>query len=148
MQPGAALVELLSLCAREPSRLQSVGSFVRLSLRSREQWLRENVSGGLQPELSAQVGLAIAQVYSERLFTGRCYQYLALATRLHEFFDFSRGCVHVTLDGVRFRVRFILIFYFLCGYLALLPLMACCFLSQVFQDGQCLRSFCAPSVGM
>ena len=26
--------------------------------------------------------------------------------------------------------------------------MACCFLSQIFQDGQCLRSFCAPSLGM
>ena len=28
------------------------------------------------------------------------------------------------------------------------PLMACCFLSQIFQYGQCLRSFCAPSLGM
>ena len=121
MQPGAALVELLSLCAREPSRLQSVGSFVRLSLRSREQWLRENVSGGLQPELSAQVGLAIAQVYSERLFTGRCYQYLALATWLHDFFDFGWGCVNFTPDEVRFRVRSFFIFYFLSGFLAPLP---------------------------
>ena len=57
------------------------------------------------------VGLAIAQVYSNTeeygsLFTGRCYQYLALATWLHEMFDFSRGCVHVTPDEVRFRVRY------------------------------------------
>ena len=28
------------------------------------------------------------------------------------------------------------------------PLMACWFLSHIFQDGQCLRSFCAPSLGM
>ena len=26
--------------------------------------------------------------------------------------------------------------------------MACCFLSQIFQDGQCLRAFCAPSLGI
>ena len=42
---------------------------------------------------------------TESLLTGRCYQYLALATWLHEFFDFSRGCVQVTPDEVRFRVR-------------------------------------------
>ena len=42
---------------------------------------------------------------------------------------------------------FSIIFYLLRGYLAL-PLMACCFLSQIFQYGQCLRSFCAPSSGM
>ena len=63
-QPGAGLVKLLSLCAREPSRLQSSGSFVRLSLSLREQWLRENVSGGLQTDSSARVGLATAQLYS------------------------------------------------------------------------------------
>ena len=38
-------MKLLSLCAREPSRLQSLGSFVRLSLKLREKWLRENVGG-------------------------------------------------------------------------------------------------------
>ena len=43
---------------------------------------------------------------------GRRYQYLALATWLHEFFDFSRGCVHVTPDEVRFRVRYFFHFLF------------------------------------
>ena len=26
--------------------------------------------------------------------------------------------------------------------------IACCFLSQIFQDGQCVRAFCAPILGM
>ena len=64
-QPDAALVKLLSLCVREPSRLQSLGSFVRLSVRLLEQWLRENVSGGLQTDPSARAGLATAQLYSD-----------------------------------------------------------------------------------
>ena len=64
-QPDAALVKLLSLCVREPSRLQSLGSFVRLSLSLREQWLRENVSGGLKTDPSAHVGLATAQLYND-----------------------------------------------------------------------------------
>ena len=63
-QPSVALVKLLSLCAREPSRLQSLGSFVRPSLNLRDKWLRETVSGGLQIDPSARVGLAIAQLYS------------------------------------------------------------------------------------
>ena len=64
-QPSAALVKLLSLCAREPSRLQSLGSLVRVSLNLRDKWLRENVSGGLQIDPSARVGLATAQLYSD-----------------------------------------------------------------------------------
>ena len=64
-QPSAALVKLLSLCAREPSRLQSLGSFVRPSLNLRDKWLRETVSGGLQIDPSARVGLATAQLYSD-----------------------------------------------------------------------------------
>ena len=59
-QPDAALVKLLSLCVREPSRLQSLGSLVRVSLNLRDKWLRENVSGGLQIDPSARVGLATA----------------------------------------------------------------------------------------
>ena len=64
-QPSVALVKLLSLCAREPSRLQSLGSFVRPSLNLRDKWLRENVSGGLQIDPSARVGLATARLYSD-----------------------------------------------------------------------------------
>ena len=64
-QPSAALVKLLSLCAREPSRLQSLGSFVRLSLSLREQLLRKSVCGGLQTDPSVRVGLATAQLYSD-----------------------------------------------------------------------------------
>ena len=47
-RPSVALINLLSLCAKEPTRLQSLGSFARLSLRLREKWLQESVSCGLQ----------------------------------------------------------------------------------------------------
>ena len=63
-RPSVALINLLSLCAKEPTRLQSLGSFVRLSLRLREKWLQENVSCGLQLTQPAQVGLAAAHMYS------------------------------------------------------------------------------------
>ena len=63
-RPSAALIDLLALCAKEPTQLQSLGSFVRLSLRLREKWLQENVSCGLQLTQPAQVGLAAAHMYS------------------------------------------------------------------------------------
>ena len=47
-RPSVALINLLSLCAKGPARLQPLGSFVRLSLKVREKWLQENVSCGLQ----------------------------------------------------------------------------------------------------
>ena len=63
-RPSAALIDLLALCAKEPTQLQTLGSFVRLSLKVREQWLKENVSCGLQLTQLAQVGLAAAQMYN------------------------------------------------------------------------------------
>ena len=36
-RPSVALINLISLCTKEPTRLQSLGSFVRLSLRVREK---------------------------------------------------------------------------------------------------------------
>ena len=74
--------------------------------------------------------------------------HLEVTTWLHEFLNFYRGCVNFSPDEVRFRVRSFSIFYFLRGYLALLLLMACCILCHTFQDGQCLLSFCAPSLGV
>ena len=74
-RPSAALIDLLALCAKEPTQLQSLGSFVRLIsfsfshcsrtiLKVREQWLKENVSCGLQLIQPAQVGLSAAQMYN------------------------------------------------------------------------------------
>ena len=65
--PSVALLDVLSWCARELARIQFVGTFVRLSLKMREQWLQENVSGGLQLTHTAQVGLPAAQLHSINL---------------------------------------------------------------------------------
>ena len=59
-----ALINLLSLCAKDPSRIHPLGSFARLSLKVREKWLQENVSCGLQLTQPAQVGLAAAHMYT------------------------------------------------------------------------------------
>ena len=39
LRPSVALIRLRSLCTKEPTRLQSLGFLVRLSLRVREKWL-------------------------------------------------------------------------------------------------------------
>ena len=46
-RPSVDLVDLLSLCAKEPARIQPLGFFSRLSLKVREKLLQENVSCGL-----------------------------------------------------------------------------------------------------
>ena len=58
-----ALIDLLSLCAREPKWIEPLGSFVRLPLEVREKWFQENVSCGLQLAQFVQVGLPAAQMY-------------------------------------------------------------------------------------
>ena len=63
-RPSVALINLISLCTKEPTRLQSLGSFVRLSLRVREKWLKENVSGGLQFGPHVRGILPSARLYS------------------------------------------------------------------------------------
>ena len=63
-RPSAALIDHLSLCTKDSARLQSLGSFVRLSLQGRERWLEENVSCGFQLTPAVQVGLPAAQLYS------------------------------------------------------------------------------------
>ena len=63
-RPSVALINLISLCTKEPTRLQSLGSFVRLSLRVREKWLQENVSGGLQFGPHVRGILPSARLYS------------------------------------------------------------------------------------
>ena len=63
-RPSVALKILLSSCAKEPARIQPLGSFVQLSLKLRERWLQDNVVGGLQLTPAVQVELPVAQLYS------------------------------------------------------------------------------------
>ena len=63
-RPSAAIVDFLSSCTREPTQIQPLGSFARLSLNVREKWLQDNVSCGLQLTQTAQVGLLAAQLHS------------------------------------------------------------------------------------
>ena len=125
-RPSVALINLLSLCAKEPTRLQSLGSFVRLSLRLREKWLQENVSCGLQLTQPAQVGLAAAQMYYGSIHAWRSYQHLASPNRFNLRYIFrlpSGAAFFATPDGVRFRVHpFSICFSFFHRRLSFLPL--------------------------
>ena len=62
--PCVSLISLISLCTKEPTRFQSLGSLARLSLRVREKWLKENVSGGLQFGPHVRGILPSARLYS------------------------------------------------------------------------------------
>jgi hypothetical protein len=46
-RPCDVLCRILPLCIKEPVMANQLGSFIRLSLRVRERWLNETVSGGL-----------------------------------------------------------------------------------------------------
>ena len=106
-QPSVALINLLSLCAKEPPRIQPLGSSARLSLKVREKWIQEKASCVLQLTQPAQVGLAAAQMYSTDAFTNGVAISISrrsVASLFDTFFDFIKGCVFATPDEVRFRV--------------------------------------------
>merc|ERR1712118_485036 len=42
------LFNLLTRCVQEPALAQGLGSYTRLSLRERERWMSETISGTLQ----------------------------------------------------------------------------------------------------